>query len=84
MNSAGQVAGRCCTPACAPARPTRSGPAALHRRGGGRVRRAGAAGEIVMQFDSGFWSNDTSAFPRREVSSRTFSWRGWLGGELAR
>jgi len=24
-----------------------------------RVRRAGAAGEIVMRFDSGFWSNDT-------------------------
>jgi len=26
-----------------------------------RVRRAGAAGEIVMRFDSGFWSNDTIA-----------------------
>jgi len=24
-----------------------------------RVRRAGASGEIVMRFDSGFWSNDT-------------------------
>jgi hypothetical protein len=24
-----------------------------------RVRRAGAAGEMVMRFDSGFWSNDT-------------------------
>jgi hypothetical protein len=24
-----------------------------------RLRRAGAAGEIVMRFDSGFWSNDT-------------------------
>ncbi|HSH58470.1 MAG TPA: transposase, partial [Acidimicrobiales bacterium] len=24
-----------------------------------RVRRAGAAGELVMRFDSGFWSNDT-------------------------
>jgi hypothetical protein len=24
-----------------------------------RVRRAGAAGEIVMRFDSGFWSNET-------------------------
>jgi hypothetical protein len=24
-----------------------------------RVRRAGAAGEIVMRFDSGYWSNDT-------------------------
>jgi len=24
-----------------------------------RVRRAGATGEIVMRFDSGFWSNDT-------------------------
>jgi hypothetical protein len=24
-----------------------------------RVRRAGAIGEIVMRFDSGFWSNDT-------------------------
>jgi len=26
-----------------------------------RLRRAGAAGEIVMRFDSGFWSNDTIA-----------------------
>jgi len=26
-----------------------------------RVRRAGAVGEIVMRFDSGFWSNDTIA-----------------------
>jgi Transposase DDE domain group 1 len=26
-----------------------------------RVRRAGAAGEIVMRVDSGFWSNDTIA-----------------------
>ncbi len=26
-----------------------------------RVRRAGAAGEIVMRFDSGFWSNETIA-----------------------
>ena len=26
-----------------------------------RVRRAGAEGEIVMRFDSGFWSNDTIA-----------------------
>jgi hypothetical protein len=26
-----------------------------------RVRRAGAAGEIVMRFDSGFWSNDSIA-----------------------
>jgi Transposase DDE domain group 1 len=26
-----------------------------------RVRRAGAAGEIVARFDSGFWSNDTIA-----------------------
>ena len=26
-----------------------------------RVRRVGAAGEIVMRFDSGFWSNDTIA-----------------------
>jgi hypothetical protein len=26
-----------------------------------RVRRAGAGGEIVMRFDSGFWSNDTIA-----------------------
>ena len=26
-----------------------------------RVRRAGASGEIVVRFDSGFWSNDTIA-----------------------
>ncbi len=26
-----------------------------------RVRRAGASGEIVMRFDSGFWSNETIA-----------------------
>jgi hypothetical protein len=26
-----------------------------------RLRRAGAAGEIVLRFDSGFWSNDTIA-----------------------
>jgi hypothetical protein len=26
-----------------------------------RVRRAGAAGEIVVRFDSGYWSNDTIA-----------------------
>jgi hypothetical protein len=26
-----------------------------------RVRRAGASGEIVLRFDSGFWSNDTIA-----------------------
>jgi Transposase DDE domain group 1 len=26
-----------------------------------RVRRAGATGEIVLRFDSGFWSNDTIA-----------------------
>jgi hypothetical protein len=26
-----------------------------------RVRRAGAAGEVVMRFDSGFWSNETIA-----------------------
>jgi hypothetical protein len=26
-----------------------------------RLRRAGASGEIVMRFDSGFWSNDTIA-----------------------
>jgi hypothetical protein len=25
-----------------------------------RVRNAGAAGEIVIRFDSGFWSNDRS------------------------
>jgi Transposase DDE domain group 1 len=30
-----------------------------------RVRRAGAGGEIVMRFDSGFWSNDTIAALRR-------------------
>ena len=30
-----------------------------------RVRRAGAVGEIVMRFDSGFWSNDTIATLRR-------------------
>jgi hypothetical protein len=24
-----------------------------------RVRRAGAGGEIVMRFDSGYWSNET-------------------------
>ena len=30
-----------------------------------RVRRAGASGEIVMRFDSGFWSNDTIAALRR-------------------
>ncbi len=30
-----------------------------------RVRRAGATGEIVMRFDSGFWSNDTIARLRR-------------------
>ncbi len=26
-----------------------------------RVRRAGASGEIVVRFDSGYWSNDTIA-----------------------
>jgi hypothetical protein len=30
-----------------------------------RLRRAGASGEIVMRFDSGFWSNDTIASLRR-------------------
>ncbi len=30
-----------------------------------RVRRAGASGEIVMRFDSGFWSNDTIAGLKR-------------------
>lgn len=30
-----------------------------------RVRRAGATGEIVMRFDSGFWSKDTIATLRR-------------------
>ncbi len=30
-----------------------------------RVRRAGATGEIIMRFDSGFWSNDTIADLRR-------------------
>ncbi|MDP1805712.1 MAG: IS1380 family transposase [Acidimicrobiales bacterium] len=30
-----------------------------------RVRRAGATGEIVMRFDSGFWSNDTIVSLRR-------------------
>ena len=30
-----------------------------------RVRRAGAAGQIVMRFDSGFWSNDTIATLKR-------------------
>ena len=30
-----------------------------------RLRRAGASGEIVMRFDSGFWSNDTIAALRR-------------------
>ena len=30
-----------------------------------RVRRAGATGELVMRFDSGFWSNDTMATLRR-------------------
>ncbi len=29
-----------------------------------RVRRAGAAGEIVVRVDSGFWSNDTHRHPR--------------------
>ena len=34
-----------------------------------RVRRAGAAGQIVMRFDSGFWSKDTLAtLARLEVS----------------
>jgi len=33
-----------------------------------RVRRAGATGEIVMRFDSGFWSNDTiTALGRHDV-----------------
>jgi len=33
-----------------------------------RVRRAGATGEIVMRFDSGFWSNDTiSVLGRHDV-----------------
>lgn len=30
-----------------------------------RVRRAGAAGEVVMRFDSGFWSNKTIAVLER-------------------
>jgi hypothetical protein len=30
-----------------------------------RVRRAGASGEVVMRFDSGFWSNDTITVLRR-------------------
>ena len=30
-----------------------------------RVRRAGATGELVMRFDSGFWSNDTIAALKR-------------------
>jgi hypothetical protein len=30
-----------------------------------RVRRAGASGEIVMRFDSGFWSNETISVLRR-------------------
>jgi hypothetical protein len=30
-----------------------------------RVSRAGATGELVMRFDSGFWSNDTIATLRR-------------------
>ncbi|MDQ3978272.1 MAG: IS1380 family transposase [Actinomycetota bacterium] len=30
-----------------------------------RVRRAGASGEVVMRFDSGFWSNDTIAVLQR-------------------
>ena len=30
-----------------------------------RVRRAGATGEVVMRFDSGYWSNDTMALLAR-------------------
>ena len=35
---------------------TARGARPFHRRSGRPVRRAGAAGEIVMRFDSGFWS----------------------------
>jgi hypothetical protein len=40
-----------------------------------RVRRAGAAGEIICRFDSGFWSNDTIATLGRLKVSYTMAIR---------
>ena len=56
----GPTPARCSMPACARARPT---PNAVRCRFVeelvARVRRAGATGELIMRFDSGFWSNTT-------------------------
>jgi hypothetical protein len=38
-----------------------------------RLRRASAAGEVVMRFDSGFWSNDTIATLARHRVSYTMA-----------
>ena len=49
-------------PACARERPTPSAaPVRFVEELVARVRRAGATGELIMRFDSGFWSNRTIA-----------------------
>ena len=48
-----------------------------------RLRRAGASGEIVMRFDSGFWSNETIAVLARLKVSYTMAVRTGTKG-LAR
>ena len=40
-----------------------------------RLRRAGANGELVMRFDSGFWSSDTIAVLGRLESATPWGWR---------
>ncbi len=52
-------------PDCGGGRPARRGARRLIAELVARVRRAGATGELVMRFDSGFWSNDTTATLRR-------------------
>ena len=48
-----------------------------------RLRRAGASGEIVMRFDSGFWSNETIATLSRLGVSYTMGVRAGTKGLAA-
>ena len=58
----GRTPARCSTPACAKvAANTSRGAVRFVEELVARVRRAGATGELIMRFDSGFWSNRTIA-----------------------
>jgi hypothetical protein len=57
----GPTPARCSTPACAGAGPTPDAASSASSKSWSPVRQAGATGDLIMRFDSGFWSNRTLA-----------------------